>query len=877
MKNLTLFCILILSHFGWNQTYAEIQKIVASDRTETARFGQTVAIDGNIAVVGAYGAGNFNSGQVYMYEYIAGTWTETQILVNSDQENYDRFGWSVAIDGDYIVVGAIGEDDDLNGNNSMSKAGAAYIFKNIAGTWTEIQKIIASDRSSDDEFGYALDINDSTIVIGTPQDFEDENGLNPIHHAGSVYIFDLNTSGVWVESQKIVAGDRAPDLYYPNGYSGEDLSDQFGHSVGVWGDYMIVGALNHDYRPDLSSDWQCGSAYIFERSGGVWVQVQQIINSDNIFAYSDPSSVWERFGSDVAIDSNIIVCGSWSQDYTVLGTDYRKNAGAAYVFMRNTSGVWNETQKLVAGTRTTGDHFGWDVKIHDGFIISGVEHDDEDDNEINTLNEAGSAYIFQMDGTGTFNQIQKISASDRDSLDDFGYAVDITTNNIIVGAFQQDYNTIGTDSLQEAGAAYLYTACTPITFNQTLTVCSGQSITVGTSTYNTTGIYTDILVAQNGCDSTVTTDLTVGSQYLITQDISICDGESITVGTSIYTANGTYTDNLIAVNGGCDSIVTTNLTVNPTYNITQTIEICDGDVATVGTSSYTTSGTFTDNLLTILGCDSVVTTTVVVNPTFNNTQNITLCQNETITVGTNTYNSAGTYVDVLNTINGCDSTITTTITESSSTGFEISQNITICYGESYAIGNSNYSTPGDYTDTLDMVAGFCDSIVHTNLTVNLPIDLSVNVNVNEIESNQNNSFYQWVDCNNNFQNITNTVSNQQQIVVAQTGNYAVIINNNGCIDTSACVFVNFVGLFENPLNESITIYPNPTNGKTTIANGIAETYNLVILNQLGQTVFNQQNIASINTELNLTYLPKGIYVIQIIYSDFTIVKKLIIE
>ncbi len=721
-KTITFLGLMMISVLSLAQTYTQIDKIIASDRAEFGRFGQAVAITDTWAVVGAYGMGNYNNGQVYIYEKQGANWVQTQILQNSDNENYDRFGYSVAIDGDWLIIGAPREDDDENGNNNISRAGSVYIFKNNGGTWSQTQKIVANDRSADDEFGWAIDIDGNTIIVGAHQDFEDVNGLDSIHHAGSCYFFDLNVgTGIWYQTQKIVASDRASDLYYPNGYSGEDLSDQFGHSVGISGDYAIIGAINHDYRPDGSQDWQCGSAYIFERSGGTWTEVQQIINSDNVFAYSDPLSVWERFGSDVAIDSNIIVCGSWSQDYTAAGTDYRKNAGAAYIFIRNTNGVWNETQKLVAGNRNTGDHFGWDVKINNGFIIAGTEHDDHDENESNPLNEAGSAYIFQDDGTGTFYQIQKIVGSDRDSLDDFGYAVDIYGANVIAGAFQHDWNLTQADSMQEAGAAYIWSSIT----------CAS--------------------VSNN-------------------QSINICQGDNYTIGTSVYTASGIYQDTLISVNG-CDSIVITNLSVN--------------------------------------------------------------------------------------------------------NGFEITQNVNICYGESYSIGNSVYTTPGNYTDTLQMLTSTCDSIVYTNLTVIPPINTSLNVNDNTIQSNQSNAYYQWVDCNNNYQPLIVNTANQQEVTVEQTGNYAVIINVSGCVDTSACVYVNFVGLTDNSdLLNKVKIYPNPARNYLNIQLNQTTPFTVQIIDISGKVLY-QSNTIIKQTTINTSNYSKGIYFIKITTNKQTQIKQFV--
>lgn len=711
----------MLVHITHSQTYNEINKIVASDRAESNRFGHAVAIDGSYAVVGAYGAdaNGPNRGAVYIYEYNGANWVQTQILVNSDQENYDRFGWSVAIDGNFIIVGAPGEDDDLAGNNNISKTGSAYIYENQGGTWIEVQKIIANDRSIDDEFGWSVDIDESTIIIGAHQDFDDVNGNNPIHHAGSVYIFDYNAgTGVWSQSQKIVASGRAPDINYPNGYNGEDLSDQFGHTVGVSGDYIIVGALNHDWDiTNTNSSWQCGAAYIFERSGGVWTEVQKIRNSDNV--------AWDRFGSDVAIDSNYIAIGVWAEDESTTDTDYMKNSGSVYLFVRNGGGTWNENQKITAGSRNSGDHFGWDVKLDGDFLISGVEHDDHDENEANPLHEAGSAYVFERDGAGNFSQIQKIRGSDRDSLDVFGYAVDISGNTLIVGAFQHDFNVAHQDSIDEAGAAYIFSKyiCTPITVNQSLNICPGETITVGGSTYSSEGNYTDILTT---------------------------------------------------INTGCDSIIHTNVTEN--------------------------------------------------------------------------------------------------------SAFEITQNITICYGETYDIGASSYNSPGNYTDVLSMVNSSCDSIIHTNLTVNLPLNLSVTTSENSIEANQDNAFYQWLDCNNNFEFVSNTISNEQELSITESGTYAVIINQNGCVDTSTCVYIAFLGVNELNISNYI-IYPNPSAGNFTIelSSSIWNNYTIRIMNSIGQVVYNQSGINTNSYTVKDLNLQKGVYYIEVQSNNHKNTQKIVIQ
>ena len=124
---------------------------------------------------------------------------------------------------------------------------------------------------------------------------------------------------------------------------------------------------------------------------------------------------------------------------------------------------------------------------------------------------------------------------------------------------------------------------------------------------NQTGVFTDIFISPNGCDSVVTTDLTVFNSYSISNLQSICEGEYYQIGSSLYSFPGNYTDAFTSVNG-CDSIVNTNLTVNPISVINNTYTICEGDFVIVGNNTYLLEGDYTDTLQTIYGCDSVLNT-----------------------------------------------------------------------------------------------------------------------------------------------------------------------------------------------------------------------------------------------------------------------------
>ena len=156
--------------------------------------------------------------------------------------------------------------------------------------------------------------------------------------------------------------------------------------------------------------------------------------------------------------------------------------------------------------------------------------------------------------------------------------------------------------------------CPPIYFTHSITLCYGQSVTVGNNTYNASGTYTDILASvSSGCDSVVTTHLTVLPAINSIQSITLCYGQSVTVGINTYNSTGTYTDTFTSVTSGCDSVVTTHLTVLPAINNIQSITLCSGQSVTVGNNTYNASGIYIDTLIAVNSCDSIITTNLMVN------------------------------------------------------------------------------------------------------------------------------------------------------------------------------------------------------------------------------------------------------------------------
>ena len=249
---------------------------------------------------------------------------------------------------------------------------------------------------------------------------------------------------------------------------------------------------------------------------------------------------------------------------------------------------------------------------------------------------------------------------------------------------------------------------------QTLTICTGKSVTVGTKTYTTSGHYTDVVKSWKGCDSTVTTDLTVTPALTKNQEFTVCAGKSVTVGTHTYTITGTYTDKF-KTTGGCDSIVTTKLTVLKQISTTQNLTVCKGNSVTVGTHTYNVAGTYTDVLTATNKCDSTVITHLIVVPAITHTQSPSICAGGSFQVANHIYTKSGSYKDTLKTKGGCDSIVNTYLYVSMFplTG---SQTVKRCSGNPLVIGTHVYTKSGTYKDTTKTKSG-CDSVITTYLTV----------------------------------------------------------------------------------------------------------------------------------------------------------------
>ncbi len=324
-----------------------------------------------------------------------------------------------------------------------------------------------------------------------------------------------------------------------------------------------------------------------------------------------------------------------------------------------------------------------------------------------------------------------------DSIYNLAQSIDLCDGDTLVlpGGSVVDSAGVFTDTLQtNAGCDSVIVTTVSIlpTYQngQTVTICDGDFVVLpGGDTVTVAGTYTDSLQTGAGCDSIVTTTLVVDPTFATAVSDSICDGDSYTLpGGAVVTVGGVYLDTLTAANT-CDSVITTTLTVNPVFNLAVNADICQGDsFALPGGSFVNTAGVYTDSLTTTAGCDSVIVTTLTVNPTYLQFESGILCTGDSLTLpGGGVVFTAGTYTDSLVSTLGCDSVIVTVVTVNPTFAFSVSD--TICQGDSYLLpGGGTVTTAGTYNDTLSTVDG-CDSVITTVLTVNPSYNIPVTADI----------------------------------------------------------------------------------------------------------------------------------------------------
>jgi hypothetical protein len=394
-------------------------------------FGSSVAISGTRIVAGAYqdDTGTTDAGSAYLYDLISATPTlPIAVLNNPGPAATDRFGWSVAISGTRVVVGAY--QDDTGATN----AGSAYVYELIYLSTVPVATLNNPGPAASDQFGYSVAISGTRLVAGVPSD--DTRAAN----AGIAYLYDLSS------------GMPSAPVFTLN-HSGASGNDYFGISVAMAGTLFVVGAMN-----DSTGASGAGSVYVFDLTSGT--------PTIPIATLNNPSpAIGEQFGNSVAISGTRVV----------VGARRASSVGSVYLYDLASATPTTPFAALNNPNPDGDDFFGTSVAISGTRIVVGADHDDIG------VPDAGSAYVYDLTSATPTVPLQTLTKSNPSSNDYFGGAVAIFGEWIVIGASHDDTGATN------AGSAYVYnmTSGTPTAPvwtlnnpNPTADATFGQSVSI---------------------------------------------------------------------------------------------------------------------------------------------------------------------------------------------------------------------------------------------------------------------------------------------------------------------------------------------------------------------------------------------------------------
>lgn len=299
---------------GGTANWGQVAKIVAGDRKANNMFGLSVDVDGSDIVAGSpgndYDATGSNlmndAGAVYLFEYSgANNWIQKNKFVAGDRHESDNFGNSVSKSSSNIAIGALENDYDASGMNFLSESGAVYVFNKsttLPFNWSQIKKIVSSDRHDEQCFGWSVSLSGSTLFVGAPGNDYNISGGDYMDMSGAFYLYSKDQGGTnnWGQVKKYVPPDRHEN-------------DKFGFSISHAGSEIITGALEHDYDI-FGSNYliNAGASYLFnQNTGGTnnWGIVNKVVSGDR-----QPNTA---FGCSVgmAVSGSYAIIGNPDDDF----------------------------------------------------------------------------------------------------------------------------------------------------------------------------------------------------------------------------------------------------------------------------------------------------------------------------------------------------------------------------------------------------------------------------------------------------------------------------------------------------------------------------------------------------------------------------------
>lgn len=784
---LLLLTLLLMSAIAHAQPWQQVGNDIDGDTLDQSGWNTSINANGKVVVVGApyNDSTGVDAGRVKVYEFNGSAWQQLGNDIFGEAAG-DKSGTSTSIsaDGYTVAIGAPYND------GAGVDAGRVRIYRYIASAWQQLgSDIDGAGAAYLAGRSVSLSSDGNTVAIGV-------SGNN--FNTGHTSIYSFNGSS-W---QQVGADIGAEALYDQAGFS---------VSLNAAGTTVAIGAPNND---GIGSN--AGHVRVFTYNGSSWQQIGGDI---------DGEATGDNSGEYVSISSDGGTVAIGAQFNSSPPNTY---AGHVRIYRYN-GGIWQQ--------------LGVDI---DGYFLNDRSGSVSISGDGNTV--AIGAYVNDASGNGSGHvRVYTYNGSAWQQLggdlngekagDGSGYSTGLSTDGYTVAIGAPGSDTNGPSS----GHVKVYDICIPTSSTDTIMVCDSIYTWIDSVAYTTSNTTaTHLLVNARGCDSLVSLNLTINTSVAYT-DVQIACDSFTWIDSVVYTASNTTASHLLSTAGGCDSLVTLNLSLFNSNSATDIITACDSLVWIDGITYTANNNSATHNLSNVGGCDSLVTLDLTITNSSAATDVQTACDTF-IWIDGNTYTSSNTSAThILPNILGCDSVVTldlTLLNNGAATDVQIAcDSITWMDGNTYTSSNNTatYIILGGSTNG-------CDSVITLNLTINSNMSTDVQIICDSV--------YTWIDGITYFTNNTtaiHTLTNVAGCDSVVTLNLTINANVTGSDSIVACETYTWID--GNTYNSSNTV------GTFNIAGGASNGCDSLVY--LNLTIINV-DVSTTNNDPLLTANATGV-------------------
>ena len=767
------------------------------------------------------------------------------------------FAYSVSFDeqGNTVIIGVFERQVEFgNTGNSilLNSVGSADVFiLKLDSLGRTIWAKSISGGSYDNCRKVQIDTAGNIYLVGGfsgPMDADPGVGQHILSGSGNVFILKLNAHGdhVWSGSMGGKFGDLAGGLAIDdqgNCYISGAFQDSMDTDPGVGISLLMTKGGYDAFIIKLDSSGQLNWS---KSVGGPSADAARGIAIDKNGNSYSVGDFWFTADFDPGPASRQLTSQGQS-DIFILKLDSAGKHKWSKALGGASSNGSNDIQFSSSGTILSLGHYGTTIDLDPGSkadLYTALGNFDVFVQEMDTLGSYLSAFSFG--GTGY----------------DYGYSIKSQSNNLLIGGGFEDSvdfdlgsasKTLVSNGRRDA-YTLIYQACLKNLDTISASACDIYSSPSGKFNWVTSGTYYDTLTNLSGCDSVIRVNLVIHHGDSVAIQASSCISYISPSGNHTWYSTGLFWDTLATING-CDSFIQVHLNIDTSSSILQ-ISACNSYLSPSAKHIWTTSGQYKDTISNHKLCDSLITIDLSIRNNSNSRGSKKSCGSYLSPSG-KTWSNTGTYVDTIQNSTNCDSIITIDLTIANpSSAFSRD---TVCTAILSPSGRALWTSPGLYRDTIANTEG-CDSLIEVDLLV-VNIDTALTRSISRLRSNEINATYQWLDCRNAFAIIPREILSTFN--PRSNGSYALELKKFSCIDTSACIQINNVGLED--LSESeLYIFPNPGNGTYRLSiPSTVKFKQLSIYNSMGQSVHFELRVKETEIELKIDQVP-GIYFVRVV-------------